>query len=119
MDKKNRCLELTDPSRYQQHIAVIMGYFGVSLLPAPAPLDQIILFILLISSIAAPVAAMGHGADALNLAVSASERIRQFLTEPDMHYGEKDVIPSQGELKLVQVDVKIGDNQYYQILISP
>ncbi|WP_318837163.1 MULTISPECIES: ABC transporter ATP-binding protein [unclassified Providencia] len=84
--------------------------FGVSLLPAPAPLDQIILFILLISSIAAPVAAMGHGADALNLAVSASERIRQFLTEPDMHYGEKDVIPSQGELKLVQVDVKIGDN---------
>ncbi len=53
------------------------------------PLDQIILFILLISSIAAPVAAMGHGADALNLAVSASERIRQFLTEPDMHYGER------------------------------
>lgn len=81
---------------------------GVSLLPEPVPLAQVILFILLISSIAAPVAAMGHGTDALNLAVSASERIRQLLAEPDMHYGEKDVSPSLGELKLVQVDVKIG-----------
>ncbi|MEQ5288297.1 ABC transporter ATP-binding protein [Providencia huaxiensis] len=83
---------------------------GVSLLPEPVPLAQVILFILLISSIAAPVAAMGHGADALNLAVSASERIHQLLAEPDMHYGEKDVSTSQGELKLVQVDVKIGNN---------
>ncbi|NHX33926.1 ATP-binding cassette domain-containing protein, partial [Escherichia coli] len=40
----------------------------------------------------------------------ASERIRQLLAEPDMHYGEKEITPSQGELKLVQVDVKIGDN---------
>ncbi|MEY0767953.1 MULTISPECIES: ABC transporter ATP-binding protein [Providencia] len=83
---------------------------GVSLLPEPVPLAQVILFILLISSIAAPVAAMGHGADALNLAVNASERIHQLLAEPDMHYGEKDVSTSQGELKLVQVDVKIGNN---------
>ncbi|WP_273846627.1 ABC transporter ATP-binding protein [Providencia rettgeri] len=84
--------------------------FGVSLLSEPVPLAQVILFILLISSIAAPVAAMGHGADALNLAVSASERIRQLLAEPDMHYGEKEITPSQGELKLAQVDVRIGDN---------
>lgn len=83
--------------------------FGVSLQPEAVPIAQVILFILLMSSIAAPVAAMGHGADALNLAVGASERIRQLLAEPNMYYGENELNPSQGELKLEHVSVKIAD----------
>lgn len=62
---------------------------GAWILPEPTSLAQIILFILLMHSIAAPVAAMGHGSDALNLAISASQRIEQLLELPEMQYGEK------------------------------
>lgn len=38
---------------------------------------------------AAPIAAIGHGADALNHAMTASERIRHFLNQSEMQYGDK------------------------------
>lgn len=84
---------------------------GTFLLPDPIPLAQVILFILLISSIAAPVAAMGHGADALNLAIHAADRIRQILSEPSMHYGEKSLSPSHCQLNIVNVGVELGQNR--------
>lgn len=84
--------------------------FGVSLQPETVPIAQVILFILLMNCIAAPVAAMGHGADALNLALGASKRIRQLLAEPNMYYGENELNASQGELKLEHVGVKIADS---------
>ncbi|EMN4130570.1 ABC transporter ATP-binding protein [Providencia vermicola] len=65
---------------------VIIGAFVV---PTSVSLPQMVLFILLMHSITAPIAAMGHGADALNHAVAASERIRHFLEQPDMQYGDK------------------------------
>ena len=48
---------------------------------------DLVLFILLLRSIAEPVTAMGHGADALQAALSASGRIRQLLAHPQMQYG--------------------------------
>lgn len=83
--------------------------FGAILLPTPISLAQVILFILLIQSIAAPVAAMGHGADALSLAVSASQRIEQVLNEPEMQYGEKMLDTTSYHLQLAQVNVTLGD----------
>ena len=62
---------------------------GAQLMPEPVSLSQVILFILLIHSIASPVAAIGHGRDALNLAVGASFRITRLLNQPEMQYGEK------------------------------
>jgi|GEM_PF-851151 len=82
---------------------------GVMLIPSPISLAQVILFILLIQSIAAPVAAMGHGADALNLAVSASQRIEKLLNEPEMQYGKKILDTTSCHLQLTQVSVTLGD----------
>ncbi|HGN1706508.1 TPA: ABC transporter ATP-binding protein [Providencia rettgeri] len=85
--------------------------FGTLLLPSETSLAQTILFLLLMHSIAAPVAAMGHGADALHLAMGASERITQLLAEPDMHYGEKQLDVPHCELSLTQVGVELGGNK--------
>lgn len=82
---------------------------GAILLPSPISLAQVILFILLIQSIATPVAAMGHGADALNLAVSASQRIEKLLNEPEMQYGKKTLDTIACHLQLTQVSVVLSD----------
>lgn len=82
---------------------------GAILLPGPISLAQVILFILLIQSLAAPVAAMGHGADALNLAVSASQRIEKLLNEPEMQYGKKMLDTTSCHLQLAQISVVLGD----------
>lgn len=84
---------------------------GTLLLPSETSLAQTILFLLLMHSIAAPVAAMGHGADALHLALGASERITQLLAEPDMHYGEKQLDEPHCELSLTEVGVELGGNK--------
>ena len=73
---------------------------GAWILPEPTSLAQIILFILLMHSIAAPVAAMGHGGDALNLAISASQRIEQLLELPEMQYGEKTLNATACDLQI-------------------
>lgn len=82
---------------------------GTQLMPEPVSLSQVILFIMLIHSIAAPVASIGHGRDALNLAVGASLRITQLLEQPEMQYGEKSLEGVLCDLNVNQVSYVYQD----------
>ncbi|MCW2256937.1 ABC-type multidrug transport system fused ATPase/permease subunit [Providencia alcalifaciens] len=85
---------------------VIIGTF---VLPVSISLPQIVLFILLMHTITAPIAAMGHGTDALNHAMAASERIRHFLNQPEMKYGDKSLQGESCSLNIKNVGFQLQD----------
>lgn len=80
---------------------------GAILITDQLHLSELALFILLMRSLTAPVAAMGHGLEALQQATSASQRLDELLSQPEMHYGEQSLKTSDITL--------YGHNLSYQL----
>lgn len=79
-------------------------------LSAPA----LILFILLLRSITEPVAAMGHGADALQAGARAAARISQLLRQPEItcgsgQYDNTDLLPRSVPLEVLNISLHAGE----------
>jgi len=88
---------------------VLAAWVALGALAAgPDSAARLCLFVLLVRAVAAPVQAMGHGADALREALAAARRLEALLALPVMAEGRGVSRPADGSLRLEGVALRLG-----------
>ncbi|MGP9652841.1 ABC transporter ATP-binding protein [Halomonas sp. AOP35-4E-18] len=77
---------------------VLLGAMSLALYEAPLAIGQLCAFLLLVRAMAAPVQALGHGADALLAAHEAAQRLQTVFDQPALAEGRSSLKPVDGSV---------------------